>query len=80
MSGSGANDTSGVAKLNAEVRSPATARRHAVMLVSISSGWSSAKRASMKRISEVWSNTCELTQPPLLHGDTTIIGTRTPRP
>src|SRR5262245_34178524 len=34
----------------------------------------------MKRISEVWSNTCELIQPPLLHGDTTIIGTRMPKP
>ena len=34
----------------------------------------------MKRITEVWSNTCELTQPPLLHGDTTYIGTRADRP
>src|SRR5262245_4381638 len=31
-------------------------------------------------MSEVWSNTSELTQPPLLHGETTHIGTRTPRP
>ena len=38
------------------------------------------KRRSRKRITEVWSNTCELTQPPLLHGETTYIGTRGPRP
>src|SRR5215831_5527485 len=34
----------------------------------------------MNRISDVWSNTSELTQPPLLQGEMTIIGTRTPRP
>ena len=34
----------------------------------------------MKRIIDVWSKTCEQTQPPLLHGETTGIGTRAPRP
>src|SRR5882762_8654644 len=29
---------------------------------------------------DVWSNTSELTQPPLLQGDMTTIGTRRPRP
>jgi hypothetical protein len=70
----------GVAKSNADVRSPQIARRHAVMLVSIKSGRPAAKRRSMNRMSEVWSNVSEQTQPPLLHGETTIIGTRTPRP
>jgi hypothetical protein len=52
-----------------------TARRQGVI-------WGSAtpKRASRRRITEVWSNTCELTQPPLVQGETTIIGTRGPRP
>ena len=27
---------------------------------------------------DVWSNTCELTQPPRLQGETTVIGTRVP--
>ena len=65
----------GSAKLNALVRSPATARRQAEMLGSIT-----PKRASMKRMHEVWSNTCELTQPPRLHGEITYIGTRGPMP
>src|SRR5215813_9484131 len=34
----------------------------------------------MNLIRDVWSNTSEQTQPPLLHGETTIIGTRMPRP
>ena len=38
------------------------------------------KRASRKRITEVWSNTSEFTQPPRLQGETAIIGTRGPRP
>ncbi len=65
----------GVAKLKHEVRSPTTARRHALMLVS-----TTPKRFSMKRIVDVWSNTCELTHPPLLHGEITYSGTRGPRP
>ena len=38
------------------------------------------KRFSMKRITDVWSKACELTQPPRLHGETTYIGTRIPGP
>ena len=34
----------------------------------------------MKRITEVWSNTCELTYPPLLQGEIARNGTRTPNP
>ena len=65
----------GSAKLNALVRSPLTARRQAEMFGSIT-----PKRASMKRITEVWSNTCELTQPPRLQGEMMVIGTRGPMP
>ncbi|MNL60611.1 hypothetical protein D3C87_1844410 [compost metagenome] len=65
----------GLTKLKAEVRSPATARRKLLILVS-----ATPKRASRKRSTEVWSNTCELTQPPRLHGETTYIGTRGPGP
>ena len=38
------------------------------------------KRASMKRISDVWSNVSEHTQPPLLQGEITSSGTRIPSP
>src|SRR6516162_11947436 len=65
----------GDSKLNAEVRSPATVRRQVVMFGSIM-----PNRLSIKRMSDVWSNTWEFTQPPLLHGEMTIIGTRTPNP
>ncbi|MDT4824750.1 hypothetical protein FQZ97_580100 [compost metagenome] len=65
----------GVAKLKIEVRSPQTARRHGEMF-----GSATPKRRSMKRSTEVWSNTCELTQPPLVQGDSTYIGTRGPSP
>src|SRR5262249_62131370 len=58
----------------------AAARRHGGILDSARSGRPAPNRASRNLISEVWSNSCELTQPPLLHGETTIIGTRTPRP
>jgi hypothetical protein len=69
-----------LAKLKAETRSPQTTRRHGVMLVSFRFGWPRPKRCSTKRISDVWSNTSEQTQPPRVHGETTIIGTRWPRP
>ena len=68
------------AKSKAEVKSPATARRHGVMFDSIKPGRCSPKRRSRKRISEVWSKTSELTQPPLLQGEMISMGTRTPRP
>ena len=38
------------------------------------------KRFSRKRMIEVWSNTCEFTQPPRLQGEITYSGTRTPGP
>ena len=41
---------------------------------------SAAVQVSRKRSTEVWSKASELTQPPRLHGETTIIGTRKPRP
>src|SRR5262249_61342091 len=50
------------------------------MLASIRSVLPCAKRVSRKRIKEVWSNSCEFTQPPLVHGETMIIGTRIPTP
>ena len=75
MLGSAGTESDALSKSNAEVRSPQTARRHGVML-----GSSTPNRASMKRISEVWSNVSEQTQPPVLHGETTSSGTRTPRP
>ena len=65
----------GVRKSKAEVRSPQTARRQGVMF-----GSSTPKRASRKRITEVWSKTSELTKPPRLQGEITYIGTRGPRP
>lgn len=76
VSGSSGNGSLfGLAKLNAEVRSPQTARRQGLIFGSMT-----PKRCSRKRITEVWSNTWELTQPPLLHGEITYIGTRGPRP
>jgi hypothetical protein len=62
-------------KSKADVRSPATERRHGVMLGSLT-----PKRDSMSRMTDVWSKTSELSQPPVLHGDTTNIGTRGPIP
>ena len=62
-------------KSNAEVRSPQTARRHGVMF-----GSCTPKRFSMNRMIEVWSKVSEQTQPPVLHGEITVIGTRMPRP
>jgi hypothetical protein len=64
-----------LSKSNAAVRSPHTVRRHGEMF-----GSCTPKRFSMNRMIEVWSKTSEQTQPPVLHGDTTIIGTRTPSP
>ncbi len=57
------------------MRSPATARCQR-LIVSILI----PKRCSRNIPTEVWSNTCELTQPPLLHGEMTYIGTRGPMP
>jgi hypothetical protein len=65
----------GDTKFSVEVRSPQTARRNALML-----GSTTPNRCSRKRSADVWSNTCELTQPPRLHGEITHIGTRMPGP
>ncbi|MNL67488.1 hypothetical protein D3C87_1920810 [compost metagenome] len=56
----------GVLKSKAVVRSPQTARRQGETL-----GSATPNRVSRKRITEVWSKTCELTQPPRLQGDST---------
>jgi hypothetical protein len=66
---------SGLRKSKVDVRSPTTARRQGVMF-----GSTTPKRCSMNRMSAVWSKSSESTQPPLLHGETTILGTRKPRP
>ncbi|MNT27681.1 hypothetical protein D3C72_1633200 [compost metagenome] len=64
-----------MAKSKAEVRSPQTARCQGLM-----AGMVMPKRCSRNSPTDEWSNVCELTQPPLLHGDTTYIGTRGPSP
>ena len=75
MSGSEGTGPGDFEKSNAEVRSPQTVRRQGVM-------WGSCtpNRFSRNRMIEVWSNVSEHTQPPVLHGETTVIGTRTPSP
>ena len=73
--GSAGTEASGAAKSNAEVRSPTALRLHAVRF-----GTSAPKRVSMKRSSEVWSKTSELTRPPRLKGEITSSGTRKPSP
>lgn len=57
-----------------------TLRRHALMLGQVAGVPRAEVHVSMKRRTEVWSKTSELTQPPRVHGDITIIGTRKPRP
>jgi hypothetical protein len=75
-SGSSGNRRSlGCSKSNAEVRSPETARCQGLIVVILM-----PKRFSRNIPTEVWSNTWELTQPPLLQGETTYIGTRGPMP
>ena len=69
------NDALGCLKSKAEVRSPQTVRRQGEMF-----GSCTPKRCSSSRITEVWSNTWLLTQPPRLQGEITYIGTRGPRP
>lgn len=75
MSGSAGIFPPSLAKSNALVRSPTTARRQAEMF-----GSCTPNRFSMKRITEVWSKTSEFTKPPVENGETTSIGTRGPRP
>src|SRR5579863_82478 len=68
-------DRSGAAKLNALVRSPTVARRHALKL-----GTSAPNRVSRNRKIEVWSNRSDETKPPRLNGERISIGTRKPSP
>jgi hypothetical protein len=57
------------------VKSPAIARRQAEMF-----GSRTPVHSSRNRSTDVWSKTCESIQPPWLHGETTVIGTRGPSP
>ncbi|CFB28199.1 Uncharacterised protein [Mycobacterium tuberculosis] len=65
----------GVAKLNAEVMSPTTPSRQAVML-----GTGTPNRARINFNCEVWSNVSETISGPRLYGEMTMQGTRKPRP
>src|SRR3546814_2499304 len=64
-----------LAKSKHEVMSPQTERCHGLI-----AGMVMPKRCSRNWPTEVWSKTSLLTQPPVLHGETTYIGTRGPRP
>src|ERR1700679_2824970 len=75
VSGSRGGTASATLKLSAEVRSPEIERRQGVRC-----GLITPKRFSMNWMTEVWSNTCEQTQPPRLQGETTKQGTRAPSP
>ena len=63
------------AKLNACVRSPVTERRQWLRLVT-----SGPKRRSRNRRSEVWSKVSLAIQPPCVHGEMMMQGTRNPAP
>src|ERR1039458_4961203 len=62
-------------KSNADVKSPLVFRRQSLMF-----GSRTPNSRSMKRIVELWSNVSPQANPPVLHGETTIIGTRKPGP
>src|SRR5512139_1603832 len=64
-----------VSKSNALVRSPHTARRHALMF-----GSSTPVTFSRSLTTDVWSEISDVTWPPTVQGDTTVIGTRGPSP
>src|ERR1051326_2466074 len=66
---------SGAVKLNAEVRSPQSCRRQALMF-----GSCTPVQVSRNLIIEVWSKIWEQVYPPRLQGETMIIGTRAPKP
>ncbi len=70
----------GRAKSKTPVRSPTTLRRQTLMFGQRAGVPSAVVHVSMKRSTEVWSKTSELTQPPRVQGDMTSIGTRKPRP
>ena len=62
-------------KSKADVRSPQTARRHALIF-----GSGISNRASRNCNTDVWSKTCEHTHPPLVQGEMISMGTRGPKP
>src|SRR5690606_15863535 len=65
----------------AEVRSPQTNRRQLLILVSFTRlPVFFSRKCSRNCKPEVWSNTSELTQPPLVQGEAITIGTRKPSP
>src|SRR5882672_4302618 len=67
--------------MNTELRSPQTARRQAVMLVSVIFFPVLCDRNFSRNCRiDVWSNTCEHTAPPRLQGEAITSGTRNPRP
>src|SRR5579863_6449342 len=71
----GTTGSSGETKSKAESRSPQTARCQGLI-----PGMVMAKRRSKNCATDVWSKTWLLTQPPLLQGEITYIGTRGPSP
>jgi hypothetical protein len=62
-------------KSNADTRSEHTSRRHREML-----GSATPVTFSRNCSVDVWSATEESTKPPMVHGDTIVMGTRGPRP
>src|SRR5580692_9982850 len=60
---------------SAEVKSPTVCRRHGVML-----GLTTPVTRSRSRVTEVWSKVSWETNPPTVHGETMMQGTRKPRP
>src|SRR5882724_4012077 len=68
-------ELSAFAKSKADVKSPHTMRRQALMFGSVT-----PVQVSRNRMSEVWSNTCVQTYPPRVQGETMSVGTRMPSP
>src|SRR5260370_42467576 len=80
VGGSVGRPKTGVVKSKAPVRSPQTLRRQAVMVGQIAGAPSASVHFSRNWITEVWSDTSEVTQPPRVHGERRTTGTRKPRP
>ena len=70
----------GLPKSKALMRSPQTLRRQALMFGQIAGLPSASVHFSRNWITEVWSETSEVTQPPRVHGEISSSGTRKPRP
>jgi hypothetical protein len=80
VDGSFGTPYTGEAKSNAAVRSPQTLRRQALMLGETAGVPSAVVHFSRTWITEVWSVTSEVTQPPRVQGEIRMRGTRNPRP